>query len=57
MVQDVWKKRPLDDYLYSKSPRRIYLEFGAMQTWVSELSCAWLCYTAKASSAAPGLER
>ncbi|KAL5357895.1 hypothetical protein BJX96DRAFT_145518 [Aspergillus floccosus] len=56
MVHDVWKKRPLDDYLYSKSPRRIYIEFGAMQTWVSELSCAWLCHTAKTSSAAPGLQ-
>ncbi|EAU35086.1 predicted protein [Aspergillus terreus NIH2624] len=57
MVHDVWKKRPLDDYLYSKSPRRIYIEFGAMQTWVSELSCAWLCHTAKTSSAAPGLQQ
>ncbi|PQK11429.1 hypothetical protein BB8028_0003g00550 [Beauveria bassiana] len=55
MVADVWN-RATPDYKYSKATRRVILEFGALQTWMSELSCAWLCHTAKYSAASPSLE-
>lgn len=54
MVYDVWEKRNRD-YEYSKAPKRISKEFAALQTWVSELSCAWLYHTAKSSSVSPSL--
>ncbi|OAA34529.1 hypothetical protein BBO_09182 [Beauveria brongniartii RCEF 3172] len=54
MVADVWN-RATPDYKYSKATRRVILEFGALQTWISELSCAWLCHTAKYSAASPSL--
>ncbi|KAM0666014.1 hypothetical protein ACQRIT_007236 [Beauveria bassiana] len=54
MVADVWN-RATPDYKYSKATRRVILEFGALQTWMSELSCAWLCHTAKYSAASPSL--
>ncbi|TQV92663.1 hypothetical protein IF1G_08587 [Cordyceps javanica] len=56
MVADVWN-RATPDYKYSKAARRVILEFGALQTWISELSCAWLCRTAKFSAASPALGR
>ncbi|KAM3548801.1 hypothetical protein ARSEF4850_009208 [Beauveria asiatica] len=54
MAADVWN-RATPDYKYSKATRRVILEFGALQTWMSELSCAWLCHTAKYSAASPSL--
>lgn len=56
MVRDVWDYS-LRDYKYSKATRRIELEFGLLQSWVSKLSSAWLYDIAKASSASPGMER
>lgn len=56
MVADVWN-RVTPDYKYSKATRRVSLEFAALQTWLSELSCAWLCRTAKYSAASPTIER
>lgn len=56
MVADVWN-RVTPDYKYSKATRRVSLEFAALQTWMSELSCAWLCRTAKYSAASPTMER
>lgn len=56
MVHDVWEKS-VRDYKYSNAPRRINQEFRALQTWISELSCAWLCHIAKESTASPGIGR
>lgn len=56
MVHDVWEKS-VCDYKYSKAPRRINQEFRALQTWISELSCAWLCHIAKGSTASPSIGR
>ncbi|GAB1196914.1 hypothetical protein APSETT444_006194 [Aspergillus pseudonomiae] len=55
MVRDVWDYS-LFHYKYSKATRRIELEFGILQSWVSKLSCAWLYDIAKASSASPGID-
>ncbi|GES57728.1 hypothetical protein ATEIFO6365_0001101700 [Aspergillus terreus] len=55
MVRDMWDYS-LRDYKYSKATRRIELEFGLLQSWVSKLSSAWLYDIAKASSASPGME-
>ncbi|KAM3464736.1 hypothetical protein MY5147_009453 [Beauveria neobassiana] len=56
MVGDVWDYS-VRDYKYSKSTRRIELEIGRLQSWISKLSSAWLYDIAKASSASPGIER
>ncbi|KGQ04424.1 hypothetical protein BB8028_0006g06400 [Beauveria bassiana] len=55
MVGDVWDYS-VRDYKYSKSTRRIELEIGRLQSWISKLSSAWLYDIAKASSASPGIE-
>ncbi|OJJ76876.1 hypothetical protein ASPBRDRAFT_60561 [Aspergillus brasiliensis CBS 101740] len=55
MVSDVWDYS-LCNYKYSKSTRRIELEIGLLQSWISKLSCAWLYDLAKTSSASPGID-
>lgn len=54
MVSDVWDYS-LCNYRYSKATRRIEVEIGLLQSWISKLSSAWLYDIAKASSASPGI--
>ncbi|EKG19766.1 hypothetical protein MPH_02912 [Macrophomina phaseolina MS6] len=56
LVEEVIDKKT-PDYKHSKATRRVEVEFAALQTWVSELSCAWLQATATHSNAAPYAQR